>query len=40
MTKQDQSERCELVVALATPIADLFPRGTFGKVNFPLLIAP
>jgi hypothetical protein len=28
-----------LVVALATPTADLLPRGTFDKVNVPLLIA-
>jgi uncharacterized membrane protein len=28
----------ELVVALATPIADLFPKGTFEKVNAPVLL--
>ena len=33
------SEMLQLVVALATPIADLFPKETFEKVNFPLLIA-
>jgi hypothetical protein len=27
----------ELVVAQATPIADLFPPGTFDEVNFPCL---
>lgn len=32
-------EAFELVVALATPIADLFPRGTFDKVSFPVLMA-
>jgi uncharacterized membrane protein len=33
------SEAFELVVALAMPIADLFPRGTFDKANFPVLVA-
>jgi uncharacterized membrane protein len=32
-------EAFELVVALATPIADLFPPGTFDKVSFPVLLA-
>ncbi len=32
------SEALELVVALATPIADLFPKGTFDKTEFPVLI--
>ena len=29
----------ELVVALATPIADLFPEGTFERVNMPVLMS-
>jgi uncharacterized membrane protein len=33
------AEVLELVVALATPIADLFPKGTFDRINFPVLIA-
>ena len=33
------AEALNLVVALATPIADLFPKGTFDRVNFPVLIA-
>lgn len=33
------AEMLELVVALATPIADLFPEGTFDRVNAPVLIA-
>jgi uncharacterized membrane protein len=33
------SEALQLVVALATPIADLFPKGVFAKVNAPVLIA-
>jgi hypothetical protein len=32
-------EAFELVVVLATPIARLFPRVTFDKVNFPVLVA-
>jgi uncharacterized membrane protein len=32
------SELLELVVALATPIADLFPKGTFERVNMPVLM--
>jgi len=33
------AEALQLVVALATPIADLFPKGFFAKVNAPVLIA-
>jgi uncharacterized membrane protein len=33
------AEVLELVVALATPIADLFPKGTFDRVNAPVLVA-
>jgi len=33
------AEMLQLVVALATPIADLFPRGTFDRVNAPVLVA-
>jgi uncharacterized membrane protein len=33
------AETLQLVVALATPIADLFPKGVFAKVNAPVLIA-
>ena len=33
------AELLQLVVALATPIADLFPQGTFDKVNAPVLMA-
>ena len=33
------AEMLQLVVALATPIADLFPKGTFDRVNAPVLIA-
>jgi uncharacterized membrane protein len=32
------SEALELVVALATPIADLFPKGTFDKFEHPVLM--
>lgn len=32
------AEMLELVVALAAPIADLFPKGTFDRVNMPVLI--
>jgi uncharacterized membrane protein len=32
------AELLELVVVLATPIADLFPKGTFDQVNTPVLI--
>jgi uncharacterized membrane protein len=33
------AEALQLLVALATPIADLFPKGFFAKVNAPVLIA-
>jgi uncharacterized membrane protein len=33
------AEILQLVIALATPIADLFPKGTFDEINFPVLIA-
>ncbi len=33
------AELLEAVVALATPIADLFPTDTFEKINFPVVIA-
>jgi uncharacterized membrane protein len=33
------AEMLELVVALATPIADLFPKGTFDEAGFPVLAA-
>jgi len=33
------SEMLELVVALATPIADLFPKGIFDQVKMPVIIA-
>jgi uncharacterized membrane protein len=33
------SELVGLVIALATPLADLFPKGTFDEVEAPLLIA-
>ena len=33
------AELLGLVVALATPIADLFPKGTFDRINAPFLIA-
>ncbi len=32
------SEALDLIVALATPIADLFPKGTFEKVEFPVIV--
>jgi len=32
-------EAMKLVIALATPIADLFPKGTFDEVRFPIVIA-
>ena len=32
------SEALDLIVALATPIADLFPQGTFEKVEFPVIV--
>jgi uncharacterized membrane protein len=32
------SEALDLIVALATPIADLFPPGTFDKVEFPVIL--
>jgi len=31
-------EALGMIVALATPIADLFPEGTFGKVEFPVIL--
>lgn len=33
------AEMLPLIIALATPIADLFPKGTFDRINFPVLIA-
>jgi len=33
------AELLELVVALATPIADLFPKGTFDQVKMPVVLA-
>jgi len=33
------AELLQLVVSLATPIADLFPKGTFDKLNAPVLLA-
>ena len=33
------SEVMGLVVALATPIADLFPKGTFDKLSNPVIVA-
>ena len=32
------SELLQVVVALATPIADLFPKGTFDQVKMPVII--
>ena len=32
------AEALDMIVALATPIADLFPEGTFGKVEFPVIL--
>ena len=32
------SEALDLIVALATPIADLFPEGTFEKLEFPVIV--
>jgi len=32
------SEALDLIVALATPIADLFPKATFEKVEFPVFL--
>jgi uncharacterized membrane protein len=32
------SEALDLIVALATPIADLFPQATFEKVEFPVIV--
>ena len=32
------SEALDLIVALATPIADLFPGGTFDKIEFPVIV--
>ena len=33
------SEAVELVIALATPIADAFPEGTFGEIPQPAVLA-
>ncbi|PQP34080.1 hypothetical protein C6A37_09625, partial [Desulfobacteraceae bacterium SEEP-SAG9] len=33
------SEALDLIVVLATPIADLFPKGTFDQIKSPALIA-
>ena len=33
------SEVMGLIVALATPIADLFPKGTFDKLSNPIIVA-
>jgi uncharacterized membrane protein len=33
------AEMLQLVVALATPIADLFPKGSFDQLNVPVLMA-
>ena len=33
------AEALDLVIALATPIADLFPKGTFDQIKFPVLTA-
>ena len=33
------AEMLQLVVVLATPLADLFPAGTFDRINAPVLIA-
>ena len=33
------SQILQLVVVLATPIADLFPKGTFDEVKTPVVIA-
>jgi len=32
------SEALDLIVAVATPIAGLFPKGTFEKVEFPVIV--
>jgi len=32
------SEALDMVVAIATPIADLFPAGAFDKVEFPIIV--
>jgi len=32
------AEALDMIVALATPIADLFPEGTFGKMDFPVIL--
>lgn len=31
-------EALGMIVALATPIVDLFPEGTFGKIEFPVIL--
>lgn len=33
------AEALALITALATPIADLFPKGTFDQIKFPVLMA-
>ena len=33
------SEALDMIVALATPIADLFPKGTFDQIKSPVLMA-
>jgi hypothetical protein len=32
------SEALDLIVTLVSPIADLFPEGTFDKVEFPVMV--
>ena len=32
------AEALDLIVVLATPIADLFPKGTFGEIEFPVIL--
>jgi uncharacterized membrane protein len=32
------AEALDLIVALATPIADLFPKGTFDQISYPVLL--
>ena len=33
------SEALTLIIALAIPLADLFPKGTFDQIKFPVLMA-
>ena len=33
------SEVMDLLVGIATPIADLFPQGTFDEAKFPVILA-